>query len=326
MSKDRNLNSSSKIQRTNAKNSFLQDLLSGALAGGISVSLIQPLEVVKTRAEARNETSQQYKKILSAFSLILRQEGIKGMWKGLKPAVLTAIPSSAIYFSVLKQISNFQKQKKENLSAFDSLIAGSIARTIATICTAPAILLKTRFESLEVIKIYNQASPSVIHSFQITLQKEGLQGLFRGLIPTLVRDVPWASLQFTFYSQLKKTKFLQESKNSFDEILNKGNSTSSFFTQRMKDFIAGSLGGAAATIITQPADVLKTRLQLQSSGIIQYKGILDATIQIISQEGFLSFWKGFRARLVHRMLLPGLAWTFYEFLASIKFSYFFGNK
>lgn len=67
----------------------------------------------------------------------------------------------------------------------------------------------------------------------------------------------------------------------------------------MKGF-AGSIGGVAEACALQPMDVIKTRLQLDSTG--KYKGILGTGRTIIAEEGTRSLWKGLTPFATHLTL------------------------
>lgn len=73
------------------------------------------------------------------------------------------------------------------------------------------------------------------------------------------------------------------------------------------DFVIGGLAGAGATIVTNPMDVVKTRLQLQgelrsrSETTTRYRGIFHALYVIARADGALALQKG---------LLPAVVFGF----------------
>jgi solute carrier family 25 protein 38 len=133
------------------------------------------------------------------------------------------------------------------------------------------------------------------------VKEEGIRPLYRGYGITLVRDVPWAALQFSLYM-----KFLEIIPVIF---LNKENGPSS-----MGISLSASLSGALATLITHPADVIKTRLQLQrgSLALARYRHSPDVVVKIWREEGFKTFFRGVVPRLVHRSILPAITWPVFE--------------
>ena len=62
--------------------------------------------------------------------------------------------------------------------------------------------------------------------------------------------------------------------------------------QSLKDVIAGFVSGWTQVIIMQPFEIVKIRLQTQSSATPYYNGIADCFKKIAAEEGPLSFYKG----------------------------------
>mmetsp|Transcript_2687 Transcript_2687/g.2833 ORF Transcript_2687/g.2833 Transcript_2687/m.2833 type:complete len:298 (+) Transcript_2687:58-951(+) len=62
--------------------------------------------------------------------------------------------------------------------------------------------------------------------------------------------------------------------------------------QKIKDFLAGTVGGVAQVFSGQPFDIVKVRLQSQSKTNPQYKNMVDCAKQILAKEGVTGFYKG----------------------------------
>ncbi|XP_070572164.1 solute carrier family 25 member 45-like isoform X3 [Ptychodera flava] len=58
------------------------------------------------------------------------------------------------------------------------------------------------------------------------------------------------------------------------------------------DFIAGLVGGGAGVVVGHPLDTIKVRLQAQSLGAVQYKGIFDCIYKTLKHESVFGFYKG----------------------------------
>ena len=72
----------------------------GGLAGGMAAGLTTPLDVIKTLLQTRgNATDLELRNVSGlwdAAKLIHRREGWKGYFRGLKPRIITTMPSTAI--------------------------------------------------------------------------------------------------------------------------------------------------------------------------------------------------------------------------------------
>ncbi|CCC09432.1 hypothetical protein SMACR_08313 [Sordaria macrospora] len=77
--------------------------LAGAVAGGFAAALTTPMDVIKTMLQTRGAAQDTEVRAVSGFvagcKLLYRREGVKGFFKGLKPRVLTTMPSTAICWS-----------------------------------------------------------------------------------------------------------------------------------------------------------------------------------------------------------------------------------
>lgn len=129
----------------------------------------------------------------------------------------------------------------------------------------------------------------------------GLRGLYKGAGACLLRDIPFSAIYFPAYAHLKKDTF-HEGKNgkalSFGELL-----------------AAASISGMPAAFFTTPADVIKTRLQVEArKGQVTYRGIADCFRKIMVQEGPRAFFKGSLARVLRSSPQFGATLVAFEYL------------
>ncbi|KAG7216154.1 hypothetical protein INR49_029002 [Caranx melampygus] len=109
---------------------------------------------------------------------------------------------------------------------------------------------------------------------------------------TLLRDVPFSGIYVMFYSQTKAS-------------LPKEISTSP--SAPLANFSCGILAGVLASLVTQPADVVKTHVQvnpqLRTAEAIRY---------IYMEHGLQGFFRGAVPRSLRRTMMAAMAWTVYE--------------
>ena len=74
--------------------------VAGGLAGGFAAALTTPLDVIKTllqtRGTAKDPELRHAKGMLDAATIIKREHGYGGFFRGLRPRIMTTVPSSAI--------------------------------------------------------------------------------------------------------------------------------------------------------------------------------------------------------------------------------------
>lgn len=77
-------------------------------------------------------------------------------------------------------------------------------------------------------------------------------------------------------------------------------------------FSCGILAGIFASIVTQPADVIKTKMQLYPN---EFRDVRNAAFRIYKKYGVLGYFKGIVPRMLRRTLVTAMAWTVYEEVA-----------
>jgi hypothetical protein len=130
------------------------------------------------------------------------------------------------------------------------LVAGSSARILATTVTSPLEFIRTRQAGG-----INSSTHILFPNDKSILQ--GIAHMFRGLVPTLWRDVPFSGFYWlgvetirrhlVEYQTLHPTYVERLDKN----VIHAGNS-----------FISGAIAGMFAAALTTPFDVVKTRYQM----------------------------------------------------------------
>lgn len=75
----------------------------GAVAGGFAAALTTPMDVIKTMLQTRGTASDPELRSVNSFvagcKLLHQREGFRGFFKGVRPRVVTTMPSTAICWS-----------------------------------------------------------------------------------------------------------------------------------------------------------------------------------------------------------------------------------
>ncbi|XP_064625938.1 mitochondrial glycine transporter B-like isoform X2 [Lineus longissimus] len=275
-----------KIMEGILSNPLMKSFIAGSFSGTCSTILFQPLDLVKTKLQAPVSIGASPLGIVTTVTNVVRNEKILGLWRGMAPSISRTVPGVGMYFCSLHWLkTNFGSSDPH---ALESMFLGALARSLSGVSMLPVTVVKTRFESG-----YFQYR-SVLHALSDIYRSEGAKGLYSGLAATLLRDAPFSGLYLMFYTQLKKaTKnngYLQPS-NPFVH------------------FSCGCVAGSLASIVTQPADVIKTHMQLYPG---KYKNARTVIIHIYGKEGAVGFLRGIIPRCVRRTLMAAMAWTVYE--------------
>ncbi|CAL7933137.1 unnamed protein product [Xylocopa violacea] len=268
----------------------LKSFLAGSLSGTFSTILFQPLDLVKTRLQSKVNLHIGTSKsdIFGIVVHIIKNENVLGLWKGMTPSITRVVPGVGLYFSSLHWLKH-TLHLNDPLTPKEALLLGITARSMSGALLIPITVVKTRFES-EVYK-YN----SVTEALKLIYKQEGVRGLSSGLVPTLLRDAPYSGLYLTFYTQLKNA--VTEADLPYVK------------PSAPIHFSCGVLAGIFASIVTQPADVIKTKMQLYPN---EFKGVCNAVFTVYNKYGILGYFKGIVPRMLRRTLMTAMAWTIYE--------------
>jgi len=269
-----------------AANPVMKAFLAGSLSGTCSTLLFQPLDLIKTRLQQQSEPGRRLS-MLRMMGRVVAQDSLAGLWRGVVPSLSKTVPGVGLYFSSMHYMKTQLYQGRP--SHLQSIMIGCTARTVAGSIMIPFTVIKTRFESQQ----YNYRS--VLAALRAILAAEGVRGLTLGLVPTLARDVPFSGLYLMFYEHLK-TITPREMKEQQPSAVH---------------FMSGMTAGVLASLVTQPADVIKTQLQLNNT-TREGRGVLNTAANILQTQGMTGFTTGFVPRAVRRTLMAALAWTVYE--------------
>lgn len=318
--------------------------LSGATSGCISTIVLQPLDVVKTRmqmSDAYNRSVhlqsalslQPNASVVETFRGIVRQDQVSGLWRGVVPSVLRNTIGVGVYFMTLNAVTARLSSPDGSLSHAATLASGAGARSLAVVLLCPLSIVKTRMETIE----YSQKYRGVANALATIARQEGLRGLFSGLFPAILRDAPFSAMYMLIYLRTKETLGravgLQDTRSTImrttTQTQQPANAHSASTTRLQKrdlrsdkgktmavNFASGACGGGFATLLTQPQDVVKTRMQLSQRNAdgspTRYSSVGGALRRLFNEEGFYAFFRGSSPRFLKRILGSAITWMIFE--------------
>lgn len=120
------------------------ELILGALAGALGQVFTIPVSVVATRQQL--SSSETHQTLYETTMEVLREDGITGLWRGLKASLVLTVNPALTYgsFERLKPLLLGPTGKMTPGKAF---LLGALSKTIATIVTFPYILAKVRLQA-----------------------------------------------------------------------------------------------------------------------------------------------------------------------------------
>ncbi|GJN89704.1 hypothetical protein Rhopal_002691-T1 [Rhodotorula paludigena] len=209
-----------------------QHLLASATSGVITAVITNPLWVVKTRMFTTTASqSQAYRGVLHGLFTLARQEGIRGMSKGLTLAII-GVSNGAIQFMTYEEMKKRRvelrrarlgpgasEEEIKTLSNTEYILMSGSAKLVAIAITYPYQVIRSRIQyqpnlsplgpspaatnsapAQPVIAPY-RSIPDVIRR---TYAHEGLAGFYKGIATNAVRILPGTCVTFVVYEQLSR--------------------------------------------------------------------------------------------------------------------------
>ena len=217
---------------------------------------------------------------LDAAVKLVRHEGLSSLWRGLSPTLLMNVPSTVVYFSVYDKCKiTLSRITREQVAAYapalapfttqlqtaSPLVAGVFARALTTTLVSPIELVRTKSQAA-----LTKTRPTMRAMLTEELHRGGLLSLWRGVGPTLMRDVPFSAIYWTSYEYSKLWMLVrwgvQMDKSVLaDEGMSAPGENDHAHRQHMitASFLAGAGSGMMSAAITHPFDLVKTRRQIE---------------------------------------------------------------
>mmetsp|Transcript_28437 Transcript_28437/g.92140 ORF Transcript_28437/g.92140 Transcript_28437/m.92140 type:complete len:376 (-) Transcript_28437:2069-3196(-) len=187
---------------------------------------------------------------------LARTEGPRTLWSGLQPTLVMSVPSTVLYFTAYDELKGALDRGLAStpLAPAAPLLAGTVARSSTVVAIAPLELVRTQMQA------QRSRLGAVVGALGGAVREHGARSLFRGLFPTLLRDVPFSALYWMGYETIKRaiTPCAAAASAAEGGDVPAGSDGSSTF---LRAFAAGAGSGMVAAAVTTPFDVVKTRMQ-----------------------------------------------------------------
>lgn len=299
----------------------LHSFILGSVAGMIGATIVYPIDIVKTRMQNQQGNSL-YSSYVDCFKKLIRNEGFLGVYSGLLPQIVGVAPEKAIKLTLNDLIRGIGKKQSANgeITLPWEILAGSTAGLCQVIVTNPLEVSKIRLQIQgEAIRQLKEQGKIVQPKTALDIARElGLRGLYRGAPACLLRDIPFSSIYFPTYANIKKILF----------GLNPGTPGGKTTLETWELLVSGALAGLPAAFLTTPCDVIKTRIQSKPKpGVEAYRGILPTVKRILAEEGPKAFFKGGVARVCRSSPQFGFTLAAYEvFQKTLPLSMFYDES
>ncbi|KAK3695587.1 mitochondrial carrier protein rim2-like protein [Podospora appendiculata] len=194
-------------------------LAAGVLAGVVTSTATNPIWMVKTRlqldknvaTESGGARSRRYKNSWDCIRQVLRDEGVRGLYKGMSASYL-GVAESTLQWMLYEQMKRSLLLREEKIIAsgrekgwWDHTVdwtgkigAAGSAKLIAAVAAYPHEVARTRLRQAPMADGRPKYT-GLAQCFKLVFKEEGMVGLYGGMTPHLLRTVPSAAIMFGMY-------------------------------------------------------------------------------------------------------------------------------
>mmetsp|Transcript_29165 Transcript_29165/g.81580 ORF Transcript_29165/g.81580 Transcript_29165/m.81580 type:complete len:303 (-) Transcript_29165:1038-1946(-) len=280
----------------------------GGIAGAAAKTVTSPLERVRILAQ----TGESKQGMVRTMFVIYRTEGAKGFWRGNGTNILRIFPHKGILFmcndtykELIATLSGAESHAHLSTSMY--FAAGSMSGITATFVTYPLDVVRTRLSGKYAAE---GRANSIIGIARMTVAREGVRGMYKGMFPTLLGAVPYEGVKFGMFDVCKKAISpwvggIMES----DRFTDKNQKV-------VVHLLAGAMAASISGFIIYPNDTTRRMLQLDGEGgkAKRFRGLLDCYKYIYRKEGLRRFYRGILPYTIRMVPNAAIQFAVYEYL------------
>jgi len=221
--------------------------------------------------------------------------GASSLYRGVAIQLLGVLPIAMVYMPTYE----FTKEAVRGTVLEQTPAAGVATGIASAIARVPVSVVKSRLQ----LGLDQSARAAV----QRLVAHGGYTGLYSGFRATVALDVWYAAVQFTVLENMRSL------------ALRRASSSRANATQLTtgENAAIGFATGVIAAILSEPLDVMRTRMMTQDThgrrgpGNFGYEGVAQGLQKAIHSESVLALWKGLLPRLLTKALGTLLWYTTY---------------
>lgn len=288
-----------------AKLGFAENFALSGAAAVISKTAAAPIERVKLMVQNQDEMlkagrlKEPYKGVMDCTIRTYRTEGIIPFWRGNLANCLRYFPTQALNFAFKDQIKalfNMKKTDSYGVKFTKNIFSGGAAGAMSLCFVYSLDYARTR--------LANDAKAGkgggsrqfngLVDVYRKTLKSDGFVGLYRGFVISCIGIIVYRGCYFGFYDTLKPI-LLGENAGV------------------LISFVLGYVVTISAGLVSYPIDTIRRRMMMTSGQAVKYRGSWDCTVQILKNEGAMSFMKGAGANILRGVAGAGVLAGFDKF-------------
>jgi len=278
---------------------FYEDFMLGGIAAGVSKTVAAPIERVKLLVQNQDEMlrsgrlDRPYGGVMDCTRRVVAEEGTMSLWRGNTANVIRYFPTQALNFAfrdVFKAMFGFKKERDGYFKWFmGNMASGGMAGAASMVFVYSLDYARTRLanDAKSAKKGGERQFNGLVDVYRKTMATDGIAGLYRGFVVSVVGIVVYRGCYFGFYDSLKPLM---------------GPLADSFFAT----FALGWAVTIAAGLASYPLDTIRRRMMMTSGEAVKYTSSIQCAGVIMQKEGIKSFFKGAGANVLRGVAGAGV--------------------
>lgn len=194
--------------------SKLSTYLAGGIGGVIAQTTVYPIDTLKYRIQCAQLDGKERGNalLIKTAKDMFKQGGIGIFYRGLLVGISGMFPYAALDLGTFNTVKKWYIRKQSILQNLPEdeitlpttlvLAMGASSGTFGATMVYPINLIRTRLQAQGTFA-HPYTYDGFMDAVRKTVQREGLPGLFKGLVPNLAKAVPAISISYLCYENLK---------------------------------------------------------------------------------------------------------------------------
>ena len=257
-------------------NNYTKIFAAGATQATLVTAVGYPFDLIKTKMQADN-----YKSSFECVKNTFSAHGIKGFYRGSTAPWISHLLKRPYQYPVGEYLKTLP-----NTGIVHNYMIGGVLGASGSILGTPLQVVKVGMQTTQ--NNQDQVYKNTRSFLKNIIKTEGVRGMYRGFIPTMVKDSLYGASSQGHYYSIRDT----------------------IGTDRgIKTFLSGAVAHCATWMVFIPVDNIKTMVQKPSATKLTIK---DAVYTTYSIHGLKGFWRGVVPACIRTIPVSGIAMVGYE--------------
>ncbi|XP_008053097.1 mitochondrial brown fat uncoupling protein 1 [Carlito syrichta] len=254
-------------------------IFSAGAAACLADVITFPLDTAKVRLQVQGEcpinSPVKYKGVLGTITTLAKTEGPVKLYSGLPAGLQRQVSFASLRIGLYDTVQEFFSGSETTATLGNKISAGLTTGGVAVFIGQPTEVVKVRLQAQSHLHGPKPRYTGTYNAYRIIATTEGLTGLWKGTTPNLMRNIIINCTELVTYDLMKET--LVKNKLMADDV--------------PCHLVSALIAGFCTTLLSSPADVVKTRFINSTPG--QYTSVPSCAMTMLTNEGPTAFFKGF---------------------------------